>query len=1824
MRTLLAALAICAAGGMAAAGEVRYVYDETGRLVQVIAPDGSSVEYRYDAVGNIASVKKLSEATLAITEFSPNSGGAGIPVRIYGSGFDPSPAANTVRFNGAQAQVVSASKTELSVTVPAGATSGKISVSNANGTASSVQDFKIGNQLAPVITSFSPNIGTRGTAVTINGSNFAADRAGNKASFGNMLGNVSSAAVDKLVATVPGAGASGKIAVTTANGRGLSSEDFYAVPTGVNVADIEYTGRLQVGAPPQAVNIVNPGKKALLLFDGTPRDLLTLVSSGGNFASSVNISAYRNDGTSFHSAGLTAASAVDLPALPAGGTYTLILSPGSTDKGKIDLQLKSEARGALVLDGDALPVTLTPGQNGRYTFTGRAGQGVGLGYLNVATVPASQGIYYRVFNPDGTQLFSDSWSNSNSDTLPLLPVNGNYALQVDPSGIASASLQLIASSDLTGQLVADGPALTFNTSRVGQNGRYAFSGTAGQKFWLTFSNAAFAAGVSVRVLKPDGSALESSSVSTGVSNLDIQALPVAGTYTVLIDPSGLTIGKVDIQLKSVPADKTGTIEINGAALPLELAIHQKAAITFSGTAGQRLGLGYTGVSTLPANQSIYYTVYKPDGTQLSNDSWTTNNSNNLPALPVTGDYKIAVYSNNISASLNTTLTLSADIAGALEADGPTVTHNSDRVGQNGRYTFSGTAGQKFWLTFSNGSFASSVNVNVLKPDGSSLVSGSVAKSSVDLDIPALPVAGTYTVFIDPPGIITGKVDLQLKGVPADRTGTIEIDGAPLALDLAVHQKAAITFSGTAGQRLGLGYTGVATVPVNQNIYYTVYKPDGTQLSSDSWTTNNSNNLPALPVAGEYKIAVYSNNVSASLKTTLTLSADLAAVLEADGPTVTHNSDRVGQNGRYTFSGSVGQKLWVTLSNGSFASGVSISVLKPDGSALVSSSVSKSVVNFDIPALPVAGTYTVLVDPSGIVTGKVDIQLKNVPADKTGTIEINGASLPLDLAIHQKALISFTGAAGQRLGLGYTNVATVPASQSITYTVLKPDGSQLFSDSWSNSNSNNLPVLPVAGEYKISIASPNIAASASLVLTASADIAGVLTVDAAPLTFITARVGQNGRFTFSGEAGQKLWLTLANGNFPSSVSVSVLKPDGSALVSTSVSTSVNNLDIPALPAAGTYTVFIDPSGIVTGKVDVQLKGVPADQVIPIAVDGSPVALDMAVHQRATLSFDGVAGQRLGLGYTNMSTVPASQSIYYTVYKPDGSQLFSDSWNSNNSNNLPVLPVSGTYKIAVYASNIAASFKVTVGLSADLPGALEADGPALTFNTSRVGQNGRFTFNGTAGKKYWLTFSNGALTAGISVSILKPDGSSLTSTSASNSTSYFDIPVLPADGVYSIFLDPSGVTVGKVDVQLKSVPADYEAALAIDGTPVALDLAVHQRAVLSFNGSAGQRLGAGYTGLSTVPASQSVYFTVFKPDGAQLFSDSWSSNNSNNWPALPVGGTYKLIVYGAALNSAVKATVTLSADAVGVLTPGAAPLQFLSTRPGQNARYSFSGDVGQRLWLTYSGATFPSGASIYVYKPDGTSLVSTSSSNTTELDLPVLPVAGTYTVFIDPAAVSVGQANVQLRAVPADSTAAIAIDGAPVALDLQLHQKAVLSFDGAAGQPLGLGYTGYATVPANQSINYRVLKPDGSQLFSGSWSNNNSNDLPALPVGGTYTVHVQPPATATAKVTVSLSADVPGTLVQGGAAVRFASSRVGQNGRFTFAGTAGQTGSLQFSGGTFPSSASIYVYKPDGSNLTSISVSTSGTLNLPALPVAGTYTVFINPSAATTGQVDIQLK
>ncbi|HSD20227.1 MAG TPA: IPT/TIG domain-containing protein [Anaeromyxobacter sp.] len=78
-----------------------------------------------------------------ISSFSPTSGGAGMEVTISGLLFAETAQGNTVLFNGATATVLSASATSLVAVVPAGASTGKIRVTTAGGSATSSADFTV-------------------------------------------------------------------------------------------------------------------------------------------------------------------------------------------------------------------------------------------------------------------------------------------------------------------------------------------------------------------------------------------------------------------------------------------------------------------------------------------------------------------------------------------------------------------------------------------------------------------------------------------------------------------------------------------------------------------------------------------------------------------------------------------------------------------------------------------------------------------------------------------------------------------------------------------------------------------------------------------------------------------------------------------------------------------------------------------------------------------------------------------------------------------------------------------------------------------------------------------------------------------------------------------------------------------------------------------------------------------------------------------------------------------------------------------------------------------------------------------------------------------------------------------------------------------------------------------------------------------------------------------------------------------------------------------------------------------------------------------------
>jgi YD repeat-containing protein len=136
----------------APAQEIRYIYDDLNRLVGVVDQQGNAAEYVYDSVGNILQIKRFNvdpSANVSISLVTPNKGNVGTTVQVFGKGFTPTPAQNTVTFSGGTtATVTAATANSLTTTVPSGATTGPISVSTLLGTATSPEPFTILEALA--------------------------------------------------------------------------------------------------------------------------------------------------------------------------------------------------------------------------------------------------------------------------------------------------------------------------------------------------------------------------------------------------------------------------------------------------------------------------------------------------------------------------------------------------------------------------------------------------------------------------------------------------------------------------------------------------------------------------------------------------------------------------------------------------------------------------------------------------------------------------------------------------------------------------------------------------------------------------------------------------------------------------------------------------------------------------------------------------------------------------------------------------------------------------------------------------------------------------------------------------------------------------------------------------------------------------------------------------------------------------------------------------------------------------------------------------------------------------------------------------------------------------------------------------------------------------------------------------------------------------------------------------------------------------------------------------------------------------------------------
>jgi hypothetical protein len=197
-----------------------------------------------------------------------------------------------------------------------------------------------------------------------------------------------------------------------------------------------------------------------------------------------------------------------------------------------------------------------------------------------------------------------------------------------------------------------------------------------------------------------------------------------------------------------------------------------------------------------------------------------------------------------------TLKLMSYLSGTLNLNGAATVSTISVLGQNARYTFTGTVGQWVSLGLTAVTITTST-VTLWKPDGTQLAATTVGTSGGSLDAPtALPTTGTYTVTVNPAANYTGNITLTLS---TDVTGTVTINAAATPITLSrAGQNARYTFAGTANQQATVKITGNTL----GNVAVSLYTPSGAWQTGTTTSAASFNlNTVTLATTGTYTITL---------------------------------------------------------------------------------------------------------------------------------------------------------------------------------------------------------------------------------------------------------------------------------------------------------------------------------------------------------------------------------------------------------------------------------------------------------------------------------------------------------------------------------------------------------------------------------------------------------------------------------------------------------------------------------------------------------------------------------------------------------------------------------------------------------------------------------------------------------------------------------------------------------------------------------------------------------------------------------------------------------
>jgi hypothetical protein len=347
--------------------------------------------------------------------------------------------------------------------------------------------------------------------------------------------------------------------------------------------------------------------------------------------------------------------------------------------------------------------------------------------------------------------------------LIAVPATAAASPAVPVAAAGSSGLAASRVSEADRQLTVGGPEVVLDLKGPASVG---FQATAGRRLTLVAQRRGLTASDNTDlVISRNGVQVAEGTLITTWSSVSLDfTAPATGAYTVQIRPRSGDRGTV---LLSLAGSTAGTLTLRGPARKVTIARPgERAFLTFPATAGQRLTL-VARRGSISKDEYTNLEIRDPAGEVTMAGAVGYEADHRTLDFDVTRSGTHTVEVNPDTVRIGTlTLQLTGTVTARLAPGRPTRVELA-QPGERASVTFSAAEAEQFRLTARRGTLTTiePTRLRVLTPIGLDVVDADLNSTNPTATLNFSSSAGAYTIEIDPDGLDTGTLTLDLRRLP---------------------------------------------------------------------------------------------------------------------------------------------------------------------------------------------------------------------------------------------------------------------------------------------------------------------------------------------------------------------------------------------------------------------------------------------------------------------------------------------------------------------------------------------------------------------------------------------------------------------------------------------------------------------------------------------------------------------------------------------------------------------------------------------------------------------------------------------------------------------------------------------------------------------------------------------------------------------------------------------------------------------------------------------------------------------------------------------------